>query len=151
MSRLLTLYLFFFDFAVAYFAITHYRLGNLLGQHLDLSKNEALKHAMSEYIDVACLGEYSNWADRVKRKPQYAWSKHHHYIDLPSEWCETPKRARGDWKDMCRDDYIITSVLNITNDLRYNRDYLSRSDVTERLYFLVHHLQDFAPTYACVW
>ena len=127
----------------SYFSVTHYRLGNLLKDQLELSKNKVIRQEITKYVDIQKLGDYSNWADKVKRRPEYAWSKHHHYIDLPSKWCDKPEQETLGWHDVCENDCIMTSILNITNDLRYNRDYLSQSEIVDGLSFLIHHFQDF--------
>lgn len=122
-----------------YFSKTHVFLGDLL--NAETKSFPSIREALSLYIDPEELGQHSRWADVIKRQKGYAWSKHHHYIDLPSGWCgeqiELDKINR-----VCNNDCIFTSVLNITNDLAFNRPYLQHTTIVDNLKFLVHHLQD---------
>jgi len=122
---------------LCYFSKTHYYLGNLLYNSL----GEDLANNLSLYIVPSKLGQYSSWADTVKRRPEYTWSKHHHYVDLPSSWCNKDFGTDA-LNKICNNDCIFTSILNITNDLAFNKNYLTQITITENIKFLVHHFQD---------
>jgi len=63
------------------------------------------------------LGNAASWADKVKRKPEYAWAKGLHYInpeDTPPTYCGYDKQRD------CPKDCIGTGITNLTNMLNAN-------------------------------
>ena len=127
-----------------YFGYTHRFLGNSLADNL----NDASKQFIEQYIGVNKLGTISTWADAIKRKPQFRWTQALHYIDL--EACQL---ANGKYKQInpgiddeittsCHNNCIYSAIMNITNDLRYNREFLTREQTVTNTKLLIHFLQD---------
>lgn len=101
----------------------HTFMGNLLAEHLDkfpiISKNE--------------FGNVSTWADSVRH--QRPWSAQYHYIDIME--CNSTNLI-----EYCKEDCIYTAILNYTNDLHTNYNYMSNNERIESLKFLLHFTQD---------
>lgn len=126
------------SFNNAYFSQTHNYLGHKLS--IEIQNNTSLYNKLVNYINVKDLGYMSSWADRIKNGNNYKWAKHHHYIDLPGDQCQK-KITKNYIYNLCKNDCIYTSFLNMTNDLKYNKNYVR--NITEHLYFLIHFFQDF--------
>jgi len=98
-------------------------MGNLLAEHLDkfpiISKSE--------------FGNVSTWADSVRH--QRPWSAQHHYIDIME--CNSTNLI-----EYCKEDCIYTAILNYTNDLHTNYNYMTDNERIESLKFLLHFTQD---------
>jgi hypothetical protein len=114
-----------------YFHETHSFLGNLLSHHLQ--KN--LRQSISSDLGTSHFESASTWADRIKRNHKYDWAKPLHYID---------SECKDKVIDIyCKNNCVFTAILNITNELKYNKEYLTEIDIQENLKFLLHFLQDF--------
>jgi hypothetical protein len=115
----------------------------------------------------------STWADRIKRDHKYDWAKQLHYIDsecdvgvtvrpqtsflglrianailptrpsLPAASKSPAAHASKSPAASPDENNIITAILNITNDLKYNKRYLDKTTIGENVKFLLHFLQDF--------
>ena len=113
----------------AYFYKTHYYLGELISDDL------------KSKLKIDSFGEISTWADKVKRTPKYSWSRTLHYIDITN--CESEISVN----DYCENfNCIYFGILNMTNDLKYNRKYDTFNDNdndNDNIKFLIHFLQDF--------
>lgn len=127
----------------AYFQQTHMYLGKMLSENLLGDKFQNLGTSMQKYINISNLDKESVWADKIKRNPLFNWSKNLHYIDLTKAMCLSDEVSSVDIESTCDNSCVITQLLNITNDFKYNGDYLDSTHKNEILKFLLHFLQDF--------
>lgn len=103
----------------------HRYLGNQVQHQLNITN-----------IPFSNLADDSVWADIVKRKPNYAWSRQLHYIDINecnNNECNTNECVIDKY---CDNNCIYTAILNETNTL-YMEGYNEES-----FKFLLHFLQD---------
>jgi hypothetical protein len=116
------LMLLFLPSCVGYGADMHRYLGvqlyNNIGSSLNITRDD--------------IKQYSVWADIIKRKPQYTWSRPLHYIDMNE--CGNANIGR-----YCENNCIYSAILNETNTIYMER---KNNDITESFKFLIHFLQD---------
>jgi hypothetical protein len=103
----------------------HRYLGNQVQHQLNITNNS-----------FSNLADDSVWADIVKRKPNYAWSRQLHYIDINE--CNNNECNNNECviDKYCDNNCIYTAILNETNTL-YMEGYNEES-----FKFLLHFLQD---------
>lgn len=123
--------------ALAFSFKTHAYLGNQISKIIQDNEDSYLKSSVSEYIPLELLGNASTWADKIKNKPNYRWSKQMHYMDV--NYCETKESIPS---VQCDKPCIYTAILNMTNEIKYNTEYHSRMETSEQLKFLIHFIQD---------
>lgn len=125
-----------------YIAKTHIFLGETLSNVLKSQyKDYTFYKNLKEIVDVSSFGKASIWADQVKRQREYMWSKAHHYIDISGEKCTDNSLNQKHVREICENNCIYTTFLNITNDMRFNKKWIKNT--TEEIYFLIHYFQDF--------
>jgi hypothetical protein len=119
----------------SYFGYTHRFLGETLKRNLPNQTQVAL----SDYFDVGQLGKISTWADTIKRKPGWQWTRPQHYIDLNA--C-VDMGSIIEMKSVCQNNCIYTAILNLTNEVKYNVKYQSSEQTSTNLKLLIHYMQD---------
>lgn len=110
----------------SYSYFTHYHLGGLLQDYLfkyETDIYEKYKHLDFKHLSV--------WADSIKRKPEYSWTKPLHYIDILE--CNVKNADK-----YCKNNCITKAITNYTQALKENN-----FDETS-LKFLLHFAQDFS-------
>lgn len=91
----------------------HGMTGNLAQYNLTQTARKAVESLLPDFTKGQ-LGNAASWADKVKRRPQYAWTKILHYInpkDTPPSYCGYEK-ARD-----CPGTCISTGIMNLTESL----------------------------------
>jgi hypothetical protein len=122
---------------------THSFLGKITEEYLDKYNNDILFTIKSNIGNIS-LAEASVWADKIKNKPEYKWSKTLHYIDIMT--CEDHKIEELNRK-YCENNCISSIIMEYVFDLKntnYKRIEIgSKSDNVNYFKFLIHFLQDF--------
>jgi hypothetical protein len=124
--------LFFLNVTTAFFSETHQYLGDTLYNNLPL---KIVEHIMGE-TTLTNFHQASTWADVVKHSREFSWSSELHYVDT----------LDCDYHNVnlyCGERCILTGILNMTNAIRYNKDYMTVKEHENTLKFLIHFLQDF--------
>ena len=141
------LYINALPFVNGFFGYTHRFLGRSLAENLNDANNTASKQFVQGYIGIDELTKISTWADTIKRKPEFRWTQTLHYIDL--EACPRSKyngKLRHNSEDpivsVCHNNCIYTAILNMTNDLKYNRKFITHEQTVTNIKLLIHFLQD---------
>ena len=132
------IYLFyFFAFTNAYYYKTHSFLGTTLERYIEDNYNNVylqVNNLLGEGFDKSSV-----WADKIKRLQKYNWSRQLHYIDINE--CKTNKFTNVDY--YCNNNCIFTAILNMTNDIKYNRNWIDNDHTVDNFRFLLHFMQDF--------
>lgn len=139
------LYMSMWPFVNGYFGYTHRFLGKSLAENLNNINNTASKKFLEGYVSIDELGKISTWADTIKRKPEFRWTQTLHYIDL--EACTqlvsyNRSELAGIIVGSCQNNCIYTAILNMTNDLKFNREFITREQTITNIKLLLHFLQD---------
>jgi hypothetical protein len=137
----------FFSCVMGYGYKMHGHLGKLTDSYL--SKHELeIKNKIDNLFDGKTIESVSSWADKIKRKPKYAWTKDLHFIDILE--CHRERYTKDVIDKYCENHCIVSALLDFTNSIKYNfkYDYVfddgSKLSNVELLKFLVHFIQDFS-------
>lgn len=90
--------------------------GNLAQSILTPHANEVVELLLPGFTKGK-LGNAASWADRIKKQPQYQWTKILHYInpkDTPPTYCGYDKQRD------CPGECISTGIMNLTQVLENN-------------------------------
>lgn len=128
-----------------YFHKTHEFLGNYLEQYIQTYYPKFYLKS-KQLIHNESFSEASTWADKIKSRNEYTWSKPFHYIDVKMIGCN---KSNFELDHYCNNNCIYSAILNMTNSLTYN-DKLddkwkpSKNNIYqyENFKFLIHFLQD---------
>jgi hypothetical protein len=127
-----------------------YRTHGYLGKLTDIYLQKYEPILYNKVLDVLngyTIESISTWADKIKNKKEFTWTKELHYIDILE--CRIDKYPKDVIDNYC-DEHCITSALqDYTNSLKYNINYDYIQDGykltnNELLKFIIHFLQDFS-------
>lgn len=132
---------------------THSYLGNNLDVYL--TRHEPVLYSqIYEVLNGQTISSVSSWADYVKRKKEYLWTKTLHYIDVLECKNETYDTAIID--SYCKETCIISAIKSFVKELkdRQNSNTCSNYFVTlvnkevllsdeDLLKFIIHFMEDF--------
>lgn len=137
----------FFSCVSGYGYKMHGYLGKLTDAYLQKYEPE-LYSKVVDLFDGHSISSISSWADKIKRKPKYSWTKDLHFIDILE--CHKEKYDKSVIDKYCNNHCIISALQDFTNSIKYNfkYDYVASDNSTltnvELLKFLIHFLQDFS-------
>jgi hypothetical protein len=133
------LYIIFFNvqFISAFSYKAHLYLGNLTENYLK-QYDYTMYFNIITLLNKQSISRSSVWADSIKRQKDYIWSKTLHYEDILI--CN--RTDKNIIPLYCGEKCIYTAILNMTNALKYNREYSKQININENLKFLIHFLQD---------
>lgn len=136
-----------FTTVFSYYHTTHNYLGSILEDYLN--KHETGKIILKNINLKESFGDASVWPDKIKNRKEYLWSKSLHYIDINECSKDINEDINECSKDInekfplikkyCNNNCIYSGIMNMTNDLKYNRNYINKD---ESFKFLLHFLQD---------
>lgn len=126
---------------------THKYLGNYLDNYLNKS-NPILYNNIIITLKGNTIESVSIWADTVKKKKGYTWTRTLHYVDITD--CNntiTPKIL----DTYCEGKCIVSAIADFVNSFKtgesLNKKYIGNSHViltrNELLSFIIHFIQDF--------
>ena len=129
---------------------THEYLGEVTEKYLEKFDSDLYAKVQMEVDDMP-LSQVSIWADKIKKRPEYQWTKKLHYIDILE--CNTTI-DRDIIAKYCSGNCITSAILSNVHYLHKN-SYVSDTTCSanffaiqlsrkERLMFLMHFLQDFS-------
>lgn len=125
----------------------HTYLGKLTDNYLMKYERELYDKVVSMLGGVA-ISEVSSWADKVKRKVKYSWTKELHFIDIFE--CSIDRYDKTIVDKYCHNNCIISALQDFANSIKYNTEYdyvLSNNSTltnVELLKFIIHFVQDFS-------
>ena len=137
----------FFSCVYGYGYKMHGYLGGLTDTYLEKYEPE-LYDKVINLFDGHTISSISSWADKVKRKPKYNWTKDLHFIDILE--CVIERYNKTVIDKYCENHCIFSALQDFTNSIKYNFKYgYIKDDGTkltnvELLKFLIHFLQDFS-------
>jgi hypothetical protein len=137
----------FFSRVSGYGSKIHVHLGELTDSYLKKFE-PILYHKVMELFDGQSISSISSWADKVKRTPEYNWTKELHFIDILE--CNKEKYTKDTIDKYCNNHCIVSALQDFTNSIKYNfkYDYIVNEDTkltnVELLKFLIHFTQDFS-------
>jgi len=126
------------DVSDAYFSKTHGYLGKLLKMWYEQNDKDMLSHLS---VDLGNNWEYaSSWADTVKSRREYQWTKPLHYVDVVDEQtdCNLFNRTQSHefFLQFCQErDCLYLALLDFIKTKENLTD-------AERMKFLLHFIQD---------
>lgn len=137
----------FFSCVSGYGYKMHGHLGSLTDKYLSTYEPN-LYNKVIKIFDGQSISSVSSWADKIKRKKQYAWTKDLHFIDILE--CHRERYTKETIDKYCENHCIVSALLDFTNSIKYNfehgyplQDGAKLSNI-ELLKFLVHFIQDFS-------
>ena len=139
--------LIFFSYVCGYGYKMHRYLGKLTDSYLEKYEPEIYNKVINIFSGDT-ISSISSWADRIKRKQQYSWTKDLHFIDILE--CRMDKYDKSIIDKYCENHCIMSALQDFTNSIKYNfkYDYIfsDKSKLTnvELLKFLIHFIQDFS-------
>jgi ankyrin repeat protein/S1-C subfamily serine protease len=80
----------------------HRIIGDIATKYLSAKSKAAIKELLGEQT----LADAGNWADEIRKDPQYDWVKPLHYINVPRD------AAKVDLKRDCPDDKCVLGAIN---------------------------------------
>jgi hypothetical protein len=125
----------------------HGYLGELTDIYLQ-KYEPALYNKVIDLFDGKSISSISSWADKIKRKPKYSWTKDLHFIDILE--CNKQRYNKEVINKYCNNHCIVSALQDFTNSIKYNfnYDYIASDNSTltnvELLKFLIHFIQDFS-------
>jgi hypothetical protein len=125
----------------------HGYLGKLTDDYLQKYEIE-LYRTVIKLFDGNSISSISSWADKIKRKSKYAWTKDLHFIDILE--CHNQRYNKSVIDKYCNNHCIISALQDFTNSIKYNYkyNYIAPDNSTltnaELLKFLIHFIQDFS-------
>lgn len=137
----------FFSCVSGYGYKMHGYLGELTDIYLQKYEPE-LYNKVINLFEGQTIASVSSWADKIKRKPKYSWTKDLHFIDILE--CNKERYNKEVIDKYCNNHCIISALQDFTNSIKYNfkYDYVSSDNSTltniELLKFLIHFIQDFS-------
>lgn len=137
----------FFSCVSGYGYKMHGYLGKLTDNYLAKYEPEVYNKVI-KLFDGQTISSVSSWADKIKRKPKYSWTKDLHFIDILE--CQRDKYDKQIIDKYCENHCITSALQDFTNSIKYNfeHDYTlndgSKLSNIELLKFLIHFIQDFS-------
>ena len=137
----------FFSCVSGYGYKMHGYLGKLTDDYLSKYEPEVY-NKVTTLFDGHTISSVSSWADKVKRKPKYNWTKDLHFIDILE--CVKDRYNKTTIDKYCENHCVVSALQDFTNSIKYNfqYDYVfddgSKLTNVELLKFLVHFIQDFS-------
>lgn len=137
----------FFSCVSGYGYKMHAHLGTLTDHYLETYEPN-LNNKVRHIFDGQSISSVSSWADKIKRKKQYGWTKDLHFIDILE--CHREHYTKDIIDKYCENHCIVSALLDFTNSIKHNFEYgyplqngTTLSNV-ELLKFLIHFIQDFS-------
>lgn len=137
----------FFPYVSGYGYKMHGYLGKLTDSYLQKYERK-IYNKVVKIFDGQSISSISSWADKIKRKPQYSWTKDLHFIDILE--CQMDKYDKKIIDKYCENHCIMSALQDFTNSIKYNfeHDYVLSNGIKlsniELLKFLIHFIQDFS-------
>lgn len=137
----------FFSCVSGYGYKMHGYLGDLTDKYLQKYEPE-LYDKVVKLFDGDSIKSVSSWADKIKNKKKYQWTKELHYIDILE--CRKDRYSKDIIDKYCENHCIVSALQDFTNSIRHNFefDYVKEDGEkltnVELLKFLIHFLQDFS-------
>ena len=135
----------FFSCVAGYGYKMHEYLGKLTDNYLEKYEPD-LYNKVVQLFDGQTISSVSSWADKIKRKPKYSWTKDLHFIDILE--CHKEKYDKTVIDKYCNNHCIISALQDFTNSIKYNFEhgYIlgdgTKLSNTELLKFLIYFIQD---------
>jgi hypothetical protein len=109
----------------------HQIIATIAAEHL----NEQARAAVNELLRGRSMAEVANWADEVRSRPEYEWTRPLHYVNVPRD------AVRVDMNRDCENGLCIIRAINDASQaLRQRRG--SANELAEALMFLIHFVGD---------
>jgi hypothetical protein len=108
----------------------------ILGESAWAGLSQSTQTFLAPWLIKGSLGTSSVWADVIKYKGEYAWTRPVHYYDTddnPPMACAMPKSVDNS------EPNIFSALTNFTNNLKMD---LSEKDFKFNLYMAVHLIED---------
>jgi hypothetical protein len=121
----------------------HSHLGKLSDIYLEKYEPK-LYNQVKHMLNGETIEKISSWADTIKNKPNYKWTKQLHYIDI----LECKKTySKQDIHKYCNNNCIVSALQDFTNSIKYNFNHtnsITHLTNTQLLKLLIHLIQDFS-------
>lgn len=127
----------------SYSYFSHSYLGNMTEEYLTKYETDILLK-INKLTNNEKFSNMSIWADSIKRRKGYAWTKTLHYIDILQ--C---KIDNNEIYNYCNNKCIVSGLLNFTNEIKYNmlnNNFYNKEnmyEISELFKFILHFTQDF--------
>jgi hypothetical protein len=109
----------------------HRLIAKLVWERLEPATRTGIRSLIGDqsFNSLAC------WADEVKHQPEYTWTQHLHFADMPDDppmYCAV---------DFTADDNVVAAAINFTRRARNSKEDLA---------FMVHFLMDLHMPMHCI-
>jgi len=122
-----------------------FNIHKYLGKLTDVYLNEFEPILYNKILNIldSDIASISSWADKIKRKKEYDWSRQLHYIDILE--CRKDLYTKDIIDKYCENNCVVSALQNFTYTLKYNliqpEMNLTNADI---LKFIIHFIQDIS-------
>src|SRR6476620_8799261 len=140
-------YIFILNYVYTFGYKTHKYLGNYLDVYLNKTNPILYSNIISTLQDNTIEG-VSIWADTMKKKKGYTWTRTLHYIDITDCNNTITNKILDNY---CQDKCIVSAITDFVHSFKtgypLNKKYFGNSNgnlnKNELLKFIIHFIQDF--------
>jgi hypothetical protein len=120
---------------------THKYLGNYLDVYLNKS-NPQLYYNILDTLQGHTIHDISIWADKMKKKKGYTWTKTLHYVDI-TDCNNTITNKILDY--YCQGKCIVSAITDFVDAFKNYKSVINQGNLNknELLKFIIHFIQDF--------